>query len=167
MYTADNLDKSISEPLVSALTNFTISLKTFACGRDLYSPLQSCADCQYEYRQWLCAISFPRCVESPPSSSSSSLPSPALVNHTLARRGNLPAFDAEYNVLLPCLETCNAVDRACPSFLGFTCPTSHFYAQKSYGVGFIDGGDEGANVAGGGSTGEAQDRYGNVWCQMG
>lgn len=171
-YTSDNLPDTISQPLLEILTNFTVSLSTHPCGRDLYSPLVTCADCQRAYRAWLCSIWFTRCSEASPqqtqssaqTSSSSSPTSALLAQPTSAtpRSPGLPAFSAGYTALLPCLETCTAADRACPFFLGFKCPIPKFTAQMSYGVGYVDTGVEGTK--GGGSTGVTQDRWGNVWC---
>ncbi|KAI0050150.1 hypothetical protein FA95DRAFT_1487893 [Auriscalpium vulgare] len=183
-YDSKSLPPAISTPLLAYLTNFTTSLLTSACGRDHYSPLKSCADCQRAYRHWLCAVSFPRCGEFPhvaatatTSASASTagatgaqqpfavpaalVPQPSGVP---ARNPAFPAFSQPYTALLPCLETCYDVDRACPAFMGFKCPRPEFNANVSYGVGFVDGvlGKEG--VVGGGSTGAAQDRWGNVWC---
>jgi len=154
------------------MTNFTTTLLTFACGRDMYSPLQSCADCQAAYRKWLCSVYFTRCSEASPGSASSTQttaipqqPLSALVpqpTNASARNPNLPSLGSPYTTLLPCLETCTAVDRACPSFIGFKCPVVRFNAATSYGVGFIDSGRDG--VQGQGSTGTAQDIWGNIWC---
>ncbi|EPQ53149.1 hypothetical protein GLOTRDRAFT_117225 [Gloeophyllum trabeum ATCC 11539] len=174
---ARTVPDSVSSPLISGLGNFSTMLTTIACGRDIYSPIQTCADCQREYRNWLCAISFPRCSEeSPPSSSSTTSvasqetgaqkPLSALVPvaSNLPPRSNpaMPNATTGYDMLLPCLETCTAVDRACPYFLGFKCPLPQFNANVSYGVGFIDSGVAGQQ--GGGATGVSQDRWGNVWC---
>ncbi|KAG1792791.1 stretch-activated Ca2+-permeable channel component-domain-containing protein [Suillus plorans] len=163
-YDSSNLPQSVSDPLLQYMTNFTTMLLTFACGRDLYSPLQTCESCQEAYRTWLCSVSFPRCAEPPSSSSSPSSPMPAL---TLPQSGSnernsfLPNVSYSYQTVLPCLEVCSAADRACPIFLGMKCPTARFNAASSYGVGFIDGKQ---GVFGSGSTGTAQDRWGNVWC---
>ncbi|KAG7442158.1 uncharacterized protein BT62DRAFT_982557 [Guyanagaster necrorhizus] len=173
-YDSTNLPSEIAEPLISSLTNFTTTLTTFACGRDDYSPLVSCNDCQREYRRWLCTVSFPRCGEASSNNGamvaangaqkvfSALLSQPTTVT---PRNSNFPSFNETYTALLPCLERCNAADRACPSFLGFRCPTAQFNALSSYGVGYIDSGVEG--VEGRGSSGTAQDRYGNVWCNYG
>ncbi|KAK0200410.1 stretch-activated cation channel Mid1 [Desarmillaria ectypa] len=173
-YDSTNLPSQISDPLISSLTNFTTTLTTFACGRDDYSPLVSCNDCQREYRRWLCTISFPRCGEANSNNGtmvasngaqkvfSALLSQPTTV---APRNSNFPSFNDTYTALLPCLERCNAADRACPSFLGFRCPTAQFNASSSYGVGYIDSGIEG--VEGRGSSGTSQDRYGNVWCNYG
>ncbi|KAG5641357.1 hypothetical protein DXG03_005440 [Asterophora parasitica] len=191
-YTASNLPEDITTPLLSYLTNFTISLTTFACGRDWYSPVVGCDDCERAYRKWLCTVTFTRCGEpslANPDSFTSSPPAPeatglsalqhkdpndpsapqkvfsALLPQSTdvdtARSPTLPAMGSEYLMLLPCLEVCTTTDRACPNFLGFSCPTARFNAAASYGVGYTDGvgGDEGE-----GATGGAQDRWGNIWC---
>ena len=174
-YTSSNLPTDISDPIIQTLTNFSISLTTFPCGRDEYSPLVSCVDCQAAYRRWLCTIWFPRCSEASPSPSVSGSdggdaqqPVSALTvvaASATPRVPTLPVFSSSYTSLLPCLETCTAADRACPNFIGFKCPLPRFNANESYGVGFVDSGEEG--VEGGGSTGVAQDRFGNVWCNAG
>lgn len=160
-YNSTNLPESITAPLLDSLTNFTTILTTFACGRDFYSPLVTCADCQRAYRTWLCAVSFPRCAD--PDTAS---PSAALLTSQSpdARNAAFPSGNA-YTQLMPCLETCTATDRACPNFLGFRCPLPRFNAAQSYGVGYIDNGADG--VQGGGSTGTWADNYGNVWCNSG
>lgn len=162
IYDASNLPPTISDPLQQYIANFTAMLLTFACGRDIYSPMQTCADCQREYRHWLCTVSFPRCGE--PSSSTQA----ALIQRDTTsspRNVNFPQAQSAYTELLPCLETCYATVRACPSFLGLQCPTNQFNARASYGVGYIDSAD--GYKEGGGSPGAAHDRYGNFWCNDG
>jgi calcium channel MID1 len=171
-YNATNLPSQPSSLLLEYLTNFTTVLGTFACGRDVYSPVQTCADCQVAYRKWLCSISFTRCGEQAPS------PTPVISQNTGQqvfsalgpvvtsaadnRNPNLTDANILYTPLLPCLETCNAADRACPNFLGFACPIPKYNANMSYGTGYMDSGVLG--VQGQGSTGVWQDRWGNVWC---
>ena len=53
-HTTSTIPSNVSDTLISYLSNFTTTLTTLACGRDLYSPLVSCADCQDAYRTWLC-----------------------------------------------------------------------------------------------------------------
>ncbi|PCH34749.1 hypothetical protein WOLCODRAFT_19550 [Wolfiporia cocos MD-104 SS10] len=165
--TAQTLPSELSSYLISNIANLTVMLTTLACGRDLYSPLVTCADCLSAYRTWLCFVSLPRCAEYPSSSSSSSLPAPALQeqNATNPRNTALPPYPENYTAVLPCVEVCNAADRACPPFLGFRCPLPQYTAGSSYGVGFIDSGVDGQ--VGGGSTGTAADQWGNVWCNYG
>lgn len=188
-YDSTNLPAQISSPFLSYMANFTTVLTSFACGRDSYSPLVGCGDCQREYRKWLCAVTFTRCSEPSPANPNAftAVPAPPSVTGQSAslqidangaqvvlsallpqqtndpqRSPTLPALGSSYDMLLPCLEMCNAVDRSCPPFLQFTCPTNRFNAAASYGVGYIDGADGSQSK---GLTGVSQDRWGNVWCQ--
>ena len=172
-YNASNLPDTLATPLLAYLSNFTASLLVTACGRDFYSPLQTCADCQAAYRRWLCAVSLPRCGEFPQDQQQQRQrqqqqqqavvpalsPQPSGTTPRNAALGN----STEYTALLPCIETCNAADRACPVFLGFRCPDAKVStAQQSYGIGFIDSAD--GDVRDGGVPGSAQDQWGNVYC---
>lgn len=182
-YTDANLPEAVSGTVIASLSNFTSSLKTFACGRDMYSPLQTCTKCQDAYRKWVCSVVFPRCGEPIPDeslqgSTSSSLsaqfvadpnqeplPQAALfprAANASARSPFLPALNASYSELLPCIETCNTVDRSCPPFLQWKCPVVNVNANQSYGIGFIDSWD-GTREAGG-RPGVAQDEFGRIWC---
>lgn len=190
-FDSTSIPVNVSDPLLISLTNFTANLLTFPCGRDMYSPLVTCQDCQAAYRRWLCSVSFIRCGEPSPQSPDSlgTTPSAATVTDTGVRSAgsgqrqvpsalipvlaptstggsnprntNLPALGTSYQMLLPCLETCNAAARACPPFLQFKCPLPKFNTGLSYGVGYIDEFD---GAQGKGVTGIAQDRWGNVWC---
>lgn len=187
-YDATNLPPAVTTPLLSYMANFTTVLTTFACGRDWYSPLVGCNDCQREYRTWLCSISLTRCTEPSPANLAGFTATPAAPGATglaaarevggaqqvlsalvpqatssTPRNPFLPAIGEPFNALLPCLEQCNQVDRACPPFVGFKCPTNEFNGGASYGVGYIDSAD---GKRGLGLTGAAQDRYGNVWCNL-
>ena len=167
-HTANTLPSTVASPLLEVLSNFTTSLVTFACGRDEYSPLVSCADCQEAYRKWLCTIWFTRCSEAVNAPTDVQKPMSALAPQAPSatpRSLGLQPFTAGYTALLPCIETCTAADRACPNFIGFKCPIPRFNAASSYGVGFIDSSEEG--VQGNGLTGVAQDQWGNVWCNAG
>lgn len=185
-YDDTNMPSGVSTPVLSYMANFTTVLTTFACGRDWYSPLVGCNDCQREYRAWLCSISFTRCTEPSPTNPDSFTAIPASPGATglsasrggaqqvlsaivpqetsdTARNANLPPLGTGYSALLPCLEQCNRVDRACPPFVGFKCPTNSFNGGASYGIGYIDSADGNRDS---GLTGVAQDRWGNVWCNL-
>lgn len=174
-YDASNLPDNLTTPLISYLANFTTSLLTAACGRDAYSPLQTCADCQAAYRRWLCTISLPRCGEfpqppdpqqQPPQPQQTlAVPPPALAQQPSGTTPRNAALgNVSYTALLPCIETCNAADRACPIFLGFRCPLIKYTASNSYGVGYIDSAD--GEVKDGGVPGVPQDQWGNVFCNI-
>ncbi|KAI6161220.1 stretch-activated Ca2+-permeable channel component-domain-containing protein [Pisolithus thermaeus] len=137
-YDATSFPTNISDPLLQYMTNFTTMLLTFGCGRDLYPPFQTCSDCRREYRSWL----YRSNAQAPFSALQ---PQPSGVS---PRNSFLPVVNYTYTSLLPCLEVCHAVDRACPYFLGISFPVPQFNADASYGVGFIDGGDPGVSLLG-------------------
>ena len=169
-YPITSLPTNITSLITASLQAFTTSLLTTACGRDLYSHVSSCADCQTSYRDWLCRTVVPQCASSISSSREPMPPSPLNFDSPAAqtflrtpRTPRNPATIPEYayDELLPCLSVCNAVDRSCPVFLGFRCPIRVISARASYAyVGDdVDHGD--------GSTGlgvPAADRWGNRWC---
>ncbi|CAE7189550.1 unnamed protein product [Rhizoctonia solani] len=189
-YTSENIPQNIQDVAISSLTNFTRSLRTFPCGRDWYSRLQTCSGCQTAYRKWVCSVVFPRCGEPIPDESlrslpasltsqlafndasgadntdsdSEPLPQAALVERKdgVSRSSFLPSLSATYNELLPCMETCFMVDRSCPPLLKWKCPSVLVNANSSYGLGFIDSWD--GTFEGGGRPGVAQDEYGRIWC---
>ncbi|CAE6478453.1 unnamed protein product [Rhizoctonia solani] len=189
-YTNENLPQNIQDVAVSSLTNFTRSLRTFACGRDWYSRLQTCSGCQTAYRKWVCSTVFPRCGEPIPDESlrgpissltsqlvdndgngggnanieSEPLPQAALAERKdgIPRSSFLPKLAVTYNELLPCMETCFVVDRSCPPLLQWKCPSVLVNANASYGLGFIDSWD--GTIEGGGTPGVAQDEFGRIWC---
>ena len=162
----DSLSSNITDPILSSMSNFTQSLLAFACGRDIYSPLQTCENCQQAYRAWLCAVSFPRCTEPPVSATTESSVQPAVQSYSAndtTRSANIGPLGQNFIELLPCIETCQAVTRSCPSFLQWVCPLNAVNANASYGVGYIDSVD---GEQGRGLTRASQDRFGNVWCNL-
>ena len=186
IYDTTNVPQDLFNQTINTLTNFTISLSTFACGSDMYSPLVGCDHCQREYRRWLCANLFPRCSEPSPENLAFITPNPksmGIVNAgpgptqavfsallpvpsqpATTDDGSPPYIQTQHMRLLPCIEMCTAVDRACPPFLQFRCPKNSFNGASTYGFGYIDGADGTQN---GGVVTSAQDRWGNVWCNAG
>jgi len=174
-YDISNLDGNIAQSFLSALQNFSSVLSVFPCGRDVYSPVQTCTNCLSAYRRWLCAVTFPQCANTPQDPSTFSSPAPpgeppvpALLSQTSKRNRSpiLPPLNINHTILLPCLETCHAVDRSCPPLLQWRCPLTTVNANQSYGIGFIDGID--GSQRGGSVTSNlvsgAVDRWGNQWC---
>jgi calcium channel MID1 len=152
-----SLPDNITSLLTSNLNAISTSLLSTACGRDRYSYTSSCADCYSAYRDWLCRILLPQCGT---DITTSSTPAPQTMRRTSP--GTQPGGDNEsYDELLPCLSTCNAVDRACPVNLNFRCPLRKHGAERSYafvgnGPGYGDGSSD--------QEVPSRDRWGNVWC---
>jgi len=173
-YDASNLDANFAQTFLSALQNFSSVLSVFPCGRDVYSPIQTCTNCLSTYRRWLCAVTFPQCADSPgdPTAFFSPAPpgqppTPALLSQSSTKNRSpiLPPLNINHTILLPCLETCHAVDRACPPLLQWRCPLATINANESYGVGFVDSfhGHQAQGSVGGLVSG-AIDQWGGQWC---
>ncbi|KAF7760871.1 hypothetical protein Agabi119p4_10280 [Agaricus bisporus var. burnettii] len=183
IYDTTSLPRQLQDTFIRTLQNFTVALSTFACGRDFYSPVVGCEECQKEYRKWLCTVVFPRCTEPSPGNPdfvvwdsslngvvNAQLPGSQTVVSALlpmpSSSTQTPFMNQAYMKLLPCIETCTSVDRACPPFLQFRCPNSMFNGAASYGFGYMDGGGLDGRW-GGGVVDSAQDGWGNVWCNAG
>ena len=103
-------------------------LHTFACGRDWYSPLVVCDDCQREYRKMaLCYLIYNMFRAQPSISRCLYCPAPLLpvlqastqpVQILFFLLCFLNKLGSPYNMPLRCLEMCNAVD----PFVQITCP---------------------------------------------
>ncbi|KAG8899938.1 stretch-activated cation channel mid1 [Tulasnella sp. 408] len=179
------LPAAINNSVTGSLTNFSTLLSTFPCGRDVYSPLHSCADCYDAYRVWACFVSFPRCTEplpgastnptSPGSSTTSNPQVPFALKprpaQSLPRAAGFPSPTTAYTELLPCLESCQAVRRTCPPFLGWACPVPDVNAAESYALGVWDSWNgliPGEGLLGqadmGNGTVSVTDRFGRIWC---
>ncbi|EJT98066.1 hypothetical protein DACRYDRAFT_24603 [Dacryopinax primogenitus] len=142
-----------------------MTLSSFACGRDVYSPLKTCEDCLDAYRDWACAISFPRCANTDASAvPPPPLPPPAVMPRANTSRNNFPTLNRTYSELLPCIETCTIVDRSCPYFLQFACPLPGVTAEFSYGVNFVDDASNGGQNRGEPGVSE---KWGYAWCNAG
>ncbi|KAG9016766.1 stretch-activated cation channel mid1 [Tulasnella sp. 427] len=177
------LPAEISSSIVGSLTNFSTLLSTFPCGRDVYSPLHTCAECFDAYRVWACFISFPRCSEALPGAATSGSGTASTndpqapfalmprIAQSAPRAAGFPAPKTAYTELLPCIESCQAVRRTCPPFLGWTCPVPDVNAAQSYALGVWDSWNglvPGGGLLGGSEMGNGTvtvtDQYGRIWC---
>lgn len=120
---------------------FNTSLSQYNCETTQYSLVRNCTDCYRDYKNWLCAVTIPRCTD---SSSSGDLSqgtddveaAPALRDITVNASRN-PWIDetmspGEWTELLPCIDLCYYVVQSCPPFLQFYCPTADL-AKVQYG----------------------------------
>jgi calcium channel MID1 len=107
-----------------------------------YSLARTCDDCAAAYKQWLCAVTIPRCTDF--SSNQTGLQPRSMVNPfpdgtslpDVASYANLsapfrmsrnPAIDqyvmpGPYKEILPCDDLCHGIVQSCPSSMGFACP---------------------------------------------
>jgi calcium channel MID1 len=140
---------------------FNYSLQQIACNTTSnaqYSLARNCDDCARAYKQWLCAVTIPRCEDfSNPSPwleprnmaqnfvNGSSLTFPAndpggqaLLNSVATNQSRNPLIDSAiapgpYKEVLPCEDLCYDLVQSCPALLGFACPLSGRGLEQSYG----------------------------------
>ncbi|PLN75068.1 hypothetical protein BDW42DRAFT_197977 [Aspergillus taichungensis] len=133
----------------SLYKNFNYSLAQIQCNatnnETKWSLTVTCDDCAKAYKDWLCAVTIPRCADFSntadtslyprniiqPFPNGTSLP-PASVNDTIrktpaarhARNGPLDSKinPGPYKEMLPCRDICWNLVRSCPSALEFSCP---------------------------------------------
>ncbi|KAK2765925.1 stretch-activated cation channel mid1 [Arachnomyces sp. PD_36] len=156
----DGLMKLYDSHASALYKNFSRSLQQIACNASStsrYSLASDCDHCASAYKQWLCAVTIPRC-----SDFSSNLPflrarntgQPFLDGSTLdessiyhndpwANSSRNPIIDTEirpgpYKEVLPCQDLCYDLVQSCPAALGFGCPEGNSL-NASYGTRSPDG----------------------------
>lgn len=142
---------------------FNYSLQQIPCNTTAtsqYSLARTCDDCAHAYKQWLCAVTIPRCEDwdnnatylqprnmaqnFPNNTAPSWIASPdasqqTLLNSVQANSSRNPQIIDEiiqpgpYKEVLPCIDLCYDLVRSCPASLGFGCPQGK-YLDMSYGV---------------------------------
>ncbi|RMZ91018.1 hypothetical protein DV736_g1737, partial [Chaetothyriales sp. CBS 134916] len=143
---------------------FNYSLQQIPCNATSsaqFSLVRTCDDCARAYKQWLCAVSIPRCEDfnntSPylkarnlgqdfiNGSSVTILPQYAvggsqhvLLSAVATNSSRNAIIDTDirpgpYKEVLPCQDLCWDLVQSCPAALGFSCPLSHAGLEDSYG----------------------------------
>lgn len=179
----DHALRVINDTVWPNFANFSTTIDTFPCGSEefgQYSPVQTCDSCKLAYRDWLCAVTMPRCVDPLPSldnETTAAVPNvldmtgtstplnTGLLPYIINRRNNsrqtyIEAQDGldapTYGELLPCIYTCYFVSRHCPQpLIEWYCPLWDITAQGIYGT-FADAGEMG--IGGGYNDGAGEDR---------
>ena len=143
----------------SAYQNFSYSLQQIACNTTStaqYSLARNCDDCARAYKQWLCAVTIPRCedynndapwlkarnVAQPFANGTIITPSTpmdqALMTAVATNSSRNPIIDSTirpgpYKEVLPCEDLCYDLVQSCPAILGFGCPYPGRGLEDSYG----------------------------------
>lgn len=133
-----NLTKQLYDNYARSLyVNFSKSLQQIACDTSsdsIFSNLRTCEDCAESYKNWLCAVTIPRC-------STRNQTGYILRNSTNQRNDFLAEIInpiEDYYEVLPCVNVCQAIVRDCPADFGFMCPTKNDTIKLSY---YWDSGD--------------------------
>jgi calcium channel MID1 len=142
---------------------FNYSLQQIPCNTTSsaqYSLVRNCTDCARAYKQWLCAVTIPRCEDynkTGPGLISRNVGQPFVNGSTIS---DLPGWNADfqqplleavatnssrnsridelirpgpYKELLPCEDLCYDLVQSCPASLGFSCPLKGRGLEQSYG----------------------------------
>ncbi|VVT55809.1 uncharacterized protein SAPINGB_P004749 [Magnusiomyces paraingens] len=102
--------------------NFNKSLQQVSCDirtMEQYSILRTCEDCATSYRQWLCSVTIPRCMDATSPGDYLTL---RAVNSSRASFIDEIIRPGPYKELLPCIGMCDALVQDCPASMGFACP---------------------------------------------
>jgi calcium channel MID1 len=139
--------------------NFSYSLQQIACNTTSsaqYSLARNCDDCARAYKQWLCAVTIPRCedynndapwlkarnVAQPFANGTMVNPDTLfdqpLLNAVATNSSRNPIIDSRikpgpYKEVLPCDDLCYDLVQSCPASLGFGCPYPGRGLEESYG----------------------------------
>lgn len=144
------------------LENFNNSIAQIPCNTTSsaqYSLAVNCSDCRTAYKNWLCAVTIPRCED---FGNTANYLQPRAVNYNfidetygnrftndplLARQNRSVSYmnqsrvqrideditPGPYKELLPCEDLCYSLVRSCPASLGFSCPLEGHGLSQSYG----------------------------------
>ena len=142
---------------------FNYSLQQIPCNTTSsaqYSLVRNCTDCARAYKQWLCAVTIPRCEDYNQTgpglmarnvgqsfsngSSIADLPGwnadlqQPLLDAVATNSSRNPNIDDKirpgpYKELLPCEDLCYDLVQSCPASLGFSCPLKGRGLEQSYG----------------------------------
>ncbi|PYH40657.1 magnesium transporter CorA family protein [Aspergillus saccharolyticus JOP 1030-1] len=138
----------------SLYQNFSYSLQQIQCNasnESMFSLAVSCGSCAEAYKQWLCAVTIPRCQDfsstdsflqtrnaAQPFLNGTSITNSSLLTDPTTNKSRNSLIDTyirpgPYKEILPCQEVCHNLVRNCPSALGFSCPVGR-WLNSSYGV---------------------------------
>ena len=147
---------------------FNYSLQQIACNTTSsaqFSLARTCDDCAAAYKQWLCAVTIPRCEDfSNPAPwlmprntaqgfvNGSAVPAEldgmsmqSLLGAVATNSSRNPIIDTDiepgpYKEVLPCEDLCYDLVQSCPAALGFGCPYKGKGLYQSYGTRSNDSG---------------------------
>lgn len=139
-FTPTALAKFYDDMARNRFLNFSRSLENVACNAsdgERYSLMRNCDDCSNSYKQWLCAVTIPRCTD-------------YTLNHTFLRpvragesrnpQVNKYIMPGKYKEIMPCADLCFRIVQDCDPSFGFQCPKKGLGLEDSYGQ-YSDNGD--------------------------
>ncbi|ODV81446.1 uncharacterized protein CANTADRAFT_19081 [Suhomyces tanzawaensis NRRL Y-17324] len=127
----DSVKQLYDDQAKNLFTNFSKALQQIACNTTadaVFSPVRTCEDCADSYKDWLCAVTIPRCstrnVTGYKYRETNDSRNDFILNTI---EPNLPYYE-----VLPCLNVCQAIVADCPADFQFSCPKKNVSIEKSY-----------------------------------
>ena len=126
--------------------NFTYTLAQIPCEtmpEAQYSLATNCTMCGNAYKNWLCAVTIPRCTDAS-SNSTGAIPRNASTSRSAMIQSEIGP--GVYSEIPPCGDLCFDLVRNCPASFGFACPYPQtWYYNQSYGYAGGNGSDPTCN----------------------
>jgi len=113
----------------SLYTNFSTTLQLYPCNTTLsaqYTLFRNCTTCLTAYKNWLCAVTIPRCADVTDDAPYLFLRAENTSRNSLIDQTVQPG---PYKELMPCSQLCWGIEQNCPSTLGFQCPLPGSFAM--------------------------------------
>ncbi|CAG8524940.1 11083_t:CDS:10 [Funneliformis mosseae] len=113
----------------SYFNNFKLTIDQYPCDdpRSKYSLVRNCNDCKEAYKDWICAITIPRCANEDSIYGNERNKSRVEVSDETMK------IDQPFVELPPCIDLCYNITRSCPESFGFSCPKSSNSTISTYG----------------------------------
>lgn len=129
--TKEELRSMYDDRAQALFQNFSKALQQIPCNASqdsVFSPIRTCDDCALSYKNWLCAVTIPRC---------STRNITGYVSRDVGNNRNLWIDEhvqpyREYYEVLPCFNVCEAIVRDCPADFNFVCPKHNDSIKLSY-----------------------------------
>ena len=153
--TVSELSKIYDNNAKNLYRNFSFSLQQVQCDappESQYSLAVNCTACERAYKEWLCAVTIPRCADFSDNAhflhvrnagqkflNGSSIPPENHLRKLPATNSSRnPLIDEEikpgpYKEILTCQDVCHTLVKNCPASLQFSCPQGK-QLDWSYGV---------------------------------
>lgn len=170
LFLMDNLTAFYDEIARGWYKNFTYSLQQVQCNASSsaqYSLARNCTDCDAAYKNWLCAVTIPRCMdyssdlpylaeratgklffnassgkEQPHAYNTSDATAPNVTDVSSSRNPKIDEVirPGPYKEVKPCVDLCWSLVQSCPSSFGFQCPlVGSWGVGQSYGDRDLEG----------------------------
>lgn len=130
-FTSDELKEKYDHEAKSFYSNFSKALQQINCDtvdNAIFSPVRTCDDCKVAYKDWLCAVTIPRCST---KNTTGYLRREVNDSRNVFTNEVIEPFRDYYEVL-PCLNVCQVMVKDCPAEFGFACPDHNRSLQLSY-----------------------------------